>query len=408
MRTRRSTAADFLSGVLSLHARQKVACKLPRDIVAVFDRQVIHASVVEKSHFAFGLQTPPGTSWISLRALNDAEHCNSERIDTHCQKQAIISVATPTCRFLKGIRQYLQTEIATTTRMVGPARAFVVCHFFLDNLQNLHGITENHKIRLIKTLHFILQNDTTTLRNAIQETATRRRWSPSTTLTFIGQLKGVILRVPQLRSVVENHIIKDMTRELQKKDHATGLTRPVLPAKTDQIKEMILHLRGLNQKDAALFLTICWATAQRPRDVLKLQARHVSTNGNEMTATLVEGKGVSARNRPYTVRAFIPWVGHLNAILRSGQNKVFASDKPMTQAREAMRNVAKHLEWRSVRRGALTTMALAGASQDTLMAMSGHTRPQTLMRYLDWGKSFTHQLKRTLAASRDLWSGLTE
>ena len=115
--------------------------------------------------------------------------------------------------------------------------------------------------------------------------------------------------------------------------HATRLTRPVIPAKTDQIKGATPFERFEPKRCSSVSDNMLGN-----RTTAKGQTPSAScVNGNEMTATLVEGKGVSARNRPYTVRAFIPWVGHLNAILRSGQNKVFASDKP---AREAMRNVA--------------------------------------------------------------------
>ena len=43
------------------------------------------------------------------------------------------------------------------------------------------------------------------------------------------------------------------------------------------------------------------------------------------------------------------------------------------------------MEARSVRRGSLQTMALAGVPLETLILYSGHTNEKTLLRYLGWG-----------------------
>lgn len=63
----------------------------------------------------------------------------------------------------------------------------------------------------------------------------------------------------------------------------------------------------------------------------------------------------------------------------------------------------KLLELRSIRRGALQTMALAGATDQTLLEFSQHRDPQMLHRYLDWGSTRTNAAQSTMDASEPLF-----
>jgi hypothetical protein len=57
----------------------------------------------------------------------------------------------------------------------------------------------------------------------------------------------------------------------------------------------------------------------------------------------------------------------------------------------ALRRSHPELEQRSLRRGALQTLACApGITDELLMEFSGHTRVATLRRYLNWGKAAPH------------------
>jgi hypothetical protein len=51
---------------------------------------------------------------------------------------------------------------------------------------------------------------------------------------------------------------------------------------------------------------------------------------------------------------------------------------------QALRRVHPKLEQRSMRRGALTSIARCGATEQELMLFSGHTQIRTLRRYLGW------------------------
>ena len=51
---------------------------------------------------------------------------------------------------------------------------------------------------------------------------------------------------------------------------------------------------------------------------------------------------------------------------------------------KALRTINPKYEQRSIRRGALQTMASHGTDEETLMRFSGHTQVGTLRRYLNW------------------------
>jgi hypothetical protein len=69
------------------------------------------------------------------------------------------------------------------------------------------------------------------------------------------------------------------------------------------------------------------------------------------------------------------------------------------QVRQALRAVDPALEQRSLRRGALLTMAAAGVSEAVLLEFSGHTTGRMLRRYLGFGASLAATGMQTLAAA---------
>lgn len=103
----------------------------------------------------------------------------------------------------------------------------------------------------------------------------------------------------------------------------------------------------------------------------------------------VPGKGVLFRG-PYTVHTLLPVrqakvAANLLAPLRSHQ-RLFPTPTPTHKAvLAALRARNLTLEVRSLRRGALQTLALT-TPEDLLLNFSGHTNVKTLRRYLGWGR----------------------
>mgnify|MGYP001573383159 FL=1 len=71
-----------------------------------------------------------------------------------------------------------------------------------------------------------------------------------------------------------------------------------------------------------------------------------------------------------------------------------------------LREIRPRLQGRSLRRGSLQCLAAAGVPTETLLAFSGHTQLETLLRYLDFGAKPSERTHRAQdAALRHLGGG---
>lgn len=139
-------------------------------------------------------------------------------------------------------------------------------------------------------------------------------------------------------------------------------------------------------------LILWWFTAARPGDVLLLLANNVQYHGqlntewSKLAVKFVDGKSVAVRG-PYTVHTAIPTVYLLHMMGESIEPLFHHQLRPSVfrATLQALKIVNPRLEARSIRRGALQSLALAGASDNTLMMFSGHKNVEMLHRYLDWG-----------------------
>lgn len=162
-----------------------------------------------------------------------------------------------------------------------------------------------------------------------------------------------------------------------------------------------------------------WYTAARVGDILHLRQKSINWAGLEpddnnlvpLSVAISEGKVVRARG-PYTIHTAIPLA--YAQILDSHLSRLPAGDPEAqlfpTTLRAAsfqtalIRNALKtagndKYNTRSIRRGALQTMARNNVPHDTLMVYSGHKSVDTLLRYLDWGRqSGENQEKGTTVA----------
>lgn len=142
------------------------------------------------------------------------------------------------------------------------------------------------------------------------------------------------------------------------------------------------------QNDAqAMALLVGWLTAARLGCVRQLSAADVKWTAENTLVRFAKGKGARLRG-PYTVHAQpIPskfrarWQKFFNA----RHTILFPRHVTGKSLKEALRRIDPALEQRSIRRGALQTMARGDVDEETLMRYSGHTQVSTLRRYLNWG-----------------------
>jgi hypothetical protein len=104
--------------------------------------------------------------------------------------------------------------------------------------------------------------------------------------------------------------------------------------------------------------------------------------------TFRHGKGFAARG-PYTVHT--TWPLQYEALLTSFLYYPPSSGPLFTQflmpsMLAAVKEVEPQLNLRTLRRGALQTMAAAGTDLEVLRTFSGHTGVEMLKRYLDWNR----------------------
>jgi integrase len=157
-------------------------------------------------------------------------------------------------------------------------------------------------------------------------------------------------------------------------------------------------------------LILAWVSCARISDVLQLKRGEVEILGEHIKFSFNRGKGVIFRG-PYTVNSLIkePWRAQVVAWLdgmratdmifhaNSKAHRLSFGSKLVKDMREVTGNWK--LEQKSVRRGSLQALAAMGATDDTMMLFSGHTKVSTLKQYLGWGKVGAHQERVQHAAA---------
>ncbi len=128
--------------------------------------------------------------------------------------------------------------------------------------------------------------------------------------------------------------------------------------------------------------------------VLQLDASDVVLRPDlSLSVRFRRGKGARVRG-PYTVHTAplsAPNAARLRRWIDQRRSRLFGRETTGPQVRDALRRVHPALEQRSLRRGALQTLALSpGITDEVLMLYSGHTQVATLRRYLSWGVAAAH------------------
>lgn len=268
-------------------------------------------------------------------------------------------------------------------RSFGDLRRLIVREIQLHPLTKL-GLAEATQQQRRQILQ-MLQNDETLdawgPENGILEAMARlrrdRRWKWSTLLRYLcaisGELKmhGVKLDNEKWNMAVRGVAIK--TREER--------PRQAVPATAELIHQVVTTTLD---KTIAANIAMSWITSARTGCIAQLAKNDVVLlPTGTISVTFRRGKTVRTRG-PYTVHSKVPpqWMNIVQERLREAQ-----PFKTSTRAvLRALRAVDRHLETRSLRRGALQALASAGVSEEDLLHFSGHTTVKMLRRYLEWGR----------------------
>ena len=235
-----------------------------------------------------------------------------------------------------------------------------------------------------------------------------RRWCYSTMLRTLAELQGALRNLPLTRGVpaVDLSSSIEWTAALKTVASRAKSERPRVP-KAATADQVTAALRAEPDRATRLLLAITWLLCGRTGDCRQLTADDVVAHpgGTGFTVTFRKGKTVSKRG-PYSLHSTFPveWLPLLQIEWPDVSWVDLLKKSSVPEVLRALRRADPALENRSLRRGALQTLALKGHSEELLLAFSGHTQVATLRRYLQWGAIGSVKYNLMTEASRGLHS----
>jgi integrase len=248
-----------------------------------------------------------------------------------------------------------------------------------------------------------------------------RQWQPASLWREVTQMTGAFSKLPEYSNYPHPvHLRKDpawaaLMSTIEQESHQA---QPHHLAAVD-CEQLVAATELEKDPETRMALIIMWSTASRPGCVLQLKRQDLELEpqpfrprpGAELRITFRQGKGVSFRG-PYTVQTWVPdrWARELQQFISPLQktDHLFPFSKTDRDARHArllaaVRRVDPKLNLRAMRRGALQAMAQKGHDAATLMQFSGHKSQDTLMRYLDQGRTYRHDQAIATGAAQALY-----
>lgn len=224
-------------------------------------------------------------------------------------------------------------------------------------------------------------------------TAQKKKLKWSTLVTKMATVHGALRLLPLYSANKASVMMKESVVWMQSMKGAAKECKQEVPNQaTPASWEMVssaLEKEPLEVRRLALLLT--WLTCGRGGDVLKLEPDCVEIQETGLMVHFRRGKTVKTRGAysiftPLPPGAHLPlFVGHLEACKKEKKKWLFEGVQGC-HIKEALRRADPKLEQRSLRRGAIQTLAATNLSDEELLKYSGHTNVQMLRRYLNFGK----------------------
>ena len=232
----------------------------------------------------------------------------------------------------------------------------------------------------------------------------KRRWRWTTTIRAFAEVQGALKNLDVSRGIPALHLARSSEWTAAIKGVAararSELPRTPISASASQVLAAML---AEPHRGTRLLLALTWLCCGRTGDIRQLNPTDISVSPGEktiLTVTFRNGKTIERRG-PFSLHTVLPhgWITHLGF----AQSKDVANTAlwvPLLRSAstatvlKALRRVNDRLENRSLRRGALQSLAAASVPESTLLEFSGHTTISMLRRYLAWGSIGTH--KQTL------------
>ena len=236
-----------------------------------------------------------------------------------------------------------------------------------------------------------------------------RKWKYTTLAKNMATLQGALRILPLYRNAEGVRLADDPEWALASAaaQRRSKVERARVP-QAASFEGMRRAIGGTPSLPLRAILMFAWSAAARIGDVLRLRKADVAILGKRLQITWRLTKTVAARG-PYTVTVEPPadWLTAIGRWTTSRHTWLFPKEITTRDVLMALRNVDANLECRSIRRGALQTLAAAGVAEDILMMISGHTCRQTLLRYLAWGAGGLLRNEQMTTASKNMFRSVT-
>jgi hypothetical protein len=220
-----------------------------------------------------------------------------------------------------------------------------------------------------------------------------RNWSWSTTLRHMGEIAGALTNLPLSKNIAAIEISRDphWLAAIRGVAAQSREERPRVP-KPITATAVVAAIRAEPRQAVRRLVALTWLACGRTGDCRQLTSKDATLQDSTLTLTFRRGKTIAKRG-PYSLHTKLPeeW----RPLLSIEDNDTKWIDTIRTASVKdiliALRRIDPSYENRSLRRGALQSLANSGTSEEVLLLFSGHTNVITLRRYLQWGAIGQHK-----------------
>jgi integrase len=259
----------------------------------------------------------------------------------------------------------------------------------------------------------------------LEECREERRWKWQSMTRYMASAAGAFCRLTQYTADAPCNVFLNLEsewRDAMTRAQTRVNQQPIAAAPAVETKQACKMLdRAILQKKLAakpaLLLLLCWFTAGRPGDVLRLLRSCIQLDADprDPSQVAVEFRvhKTNAHRGAFLVQTTIPerYRAFLVAQLRDKRSHDFIIPVPtaserrevMTAMRDYLRTADATFSVRSLRRGTLQALGQSPANGlEVVMAYSGHTRPSTSMHYVEQGRKLSKWRQTTANAAHAL------
>ncbi|KAK7199243.1 Phage integrase family [Novymonas esmeraldas] len=236
----------------------------------------------------------------------------------------------------------------------------------------------------------------------VRRMACARQWKWSTIARHYATIQAALLQLPLYTNQTTPI---DLAAEPEWRYATAGARRferetiPDPPAPLTVAEYGQVHRRLSDSPEAQVYAALMWACAARAGDIGHLMVRDIHfgspipPDSVRLQLTIRRGKGARFRG-PYPIPTVLTRqdASALQGLMgqRAAQGRLFPNEPPLrTRVAAAVKAVNSSAALPSFRKGAARHLAASGVPEEALMRVTGHTRVETLRRYLGYGLQAT-------------------